>query len=135
MIGSHTKMKEAVLDASVAIKWFIKEDGDAEAKKLLEFLQSKTLCVYVPQLFFFEVGNIVSLHSEVSENAAERFIESLFSLELKAEEVTPEYLGAVVKTSRQYKITAYDAAYVVLAHLLNVDLITADKRLKEKVKL
>ena len=41
----------------------------------------------------------------------------------------------VIKASRQNRISAYDASYVTLARLLNVDLITADKKLKEKVNL
>ena len=114
-------MKELVLDASVAIKWFIKEDGDARAKRLLKSFKSGSLEVYVPQIFFFEIGNIVSLHTEIPIDSTSRFLESLFSLGLKTENVTEEYLKDVIKASRQNRISAYDASYVTLARLLNAD--------------
>jgi len=128
-------MKELVLDASVAIKWFIKEDGDGRAKRLLKSLKSGSLEVYVPQIFFFEIGNVVSLHTEIPIESTNRFLEALFSIGLKTENVTEEYLEDVIKTSRHNRISAYDASYVTLARLLNTDLITADKKLKEKVNL
>lgn len=128
-------MKELVLDASVAIKWFIKEEGDAWAKRLLRSFRSGSLEVYVPQIFFFEISNIASLHTEIPIDSAGRFLESLFSLGLKTENVTGEYMKDVIKTSRQHHISAYDASYVALAQVLKADLITADKKLKEKVNL
>lgn len=128
-------MKELVIDASVAVKWFIKEDGDIKAKRLLRSVKSGLLSPYVPQIFFFEVGNIISLHTELTLSTVNRFLESLFSLGLKTENVTRGYLGRVTEVSRHYNITAYDAAYVALAQLLGLTFLTADQKLKERVKL
>mgnify|MGYP001562873769 CR=1 FL=1 len=128
-------MKDIVLDASVAIKWFIKEEGDAEAKRLLKSLKSGSLIAYVPQIFFFEIGNVFSLHTEIPIDSVGRFLDSLFSLGLKTENVTEEFLEGVIRASHQNNITAYDASYITLAKLLNADLITADKKLKDKIKL
>ena len=128
-------MKDLVLDASVAVKWFVVEEGRPKARNILKDLQLGLTKVYVPQIFFFEIANVFSFHVGIFEDDLNEHLETLFSLGIKSELTTKEFIATSLEAAKKFKITSYDAAYVALAQLLNVDLITADKKLKDKVKL
>lgn len=128
-------MKDLVLDASVAVKWFVVEEGRPKARKILKDLQAGQVHIYVPQIFFFEVANVFSFHVGINENDLAKYLEFLFSSGIESELTTKELISSSLDLSKQRKITSYDASYVALAQSLKVDLITADKKLKEKVNL
>jgi predicted nucleic acid-binding protein len=52
-------MTKLVVDASVAIKWFIPEPLSVEARRILDDYQAGTLSLLAPDLINAEVGNIV----------------------------------------------------------------------------
>ena len=52
-------MTKLVVDASVAIKWFLPEPLSEEARQILDEYQAGRLSVLAPDLIYAEVGNIV----------------------------------------------------------------------------
>jgi predicted nucleic acid-binding protein len=52
-------MDKAVIDSSVAIKWFVVEPHSNDARRVLNEYQSGTLSLLAPDLIDAEVGNIV----------------------------------------------------------------------------
>lgn len=50
---------KAVIDSSVAIKWFVVEPYSDDARRVLNEYQSGTLSLLAPDLMYAEVGNIV----------------------------------------------------------------------------
>src|SRR5437867_12527076 len=52
-------MTKLVVDASVAIKWFLPEPLSLEARRILDDYQAGTLSLLAPDLINAEVGNIV----------------------------------------------------------------------------
>jgi predicted nucleic acid-binding protein len=51
-------MDKAVIDSSVAIKWFVVEPYSDDARRVLNEYQSGTLSLLAPDLIYAEVGNI-----------------------------------------------------------------------------
>jgi len=49
-----------VLDASVALKWFIDEEGSESARKILLDLQESPSEFIIPELFFIEMLSVLS---------------------------------------------------------------------------
>ncbi|GAB4484717.1 MAG: type II toxin-antitoxin system VapC family toxin [Thermodesulfovibrionales bacterium] len=124
-----------VLDASVVLKWlFEDEDGVLRAARLKDGHVSGEETVAVPDLLFYEIGNVLATKTRISdEDIAEAF--SLlwdFSLE-RFDFGLEDYLGAL-DLSRRYRITLYDAAYVELSRRLKTRFVTADRKLYEKIK-
>ena len=128
-------MNSLVIDASVALKWFVEEDGSLKARKLLKDLQRGLLSVYVPQPFFFEVANFVSRRCGADALLVEKSLDLFFSLDFQTEAISAEFIENTVSFARRYGLTAYDASYLALADLYEVPLLTSDRKLKEKVKL
>lgn len=126
---------DLVLDASVALKWFIDEEGSHKARRLMRSIKGGKVLVYVPAVFSFEVANILSLKENISSELLFSSIRFLYSLGLQSGINSEEFLEKSVRISRDFKITVYDASYVALAQDLKIDLLTADKKLKDKVKL
>lgn len=122
---------DAVLDASVAIKVFLDEEGSAEARALV----ASGARFIAPALVMAEVASVLLKR-------------------LRREEITPAFAKGVIKraptlfdelarveslTERAFAIaadhqlSAYDALYVALAEDRNWPLATADLRLASRI--
>ena len=124
-------MKDTVVNASVALKWFVWEDGSEQALQLLDTITS----FYVPDIFLMELDAILSRKVRKREmkttDAWEKWsqIRKLPYLPTeydKIEEFT-------FRLSTEFSITLYDAAYLATAVDREATLYTADKRLSNGV--
>jgi predicted nucleic acid-binding protein len=116
---------EAVLDASVVLKWFTQapERGQAEARALRGDYQAGRLAVVVPSLLFLELLNVAGRRWGWDELALGELAGALDGLLFEAAE--PELARVAVWVARG--LTAYDAAYVALAEERAVPLVTDDE--------
>jgi predicted nucleic acid-binding protein len=117
-------LREAVLDASVVLKWFHQE-GEANAnaaRKLRRDFEAGELRVLAPPLLWLEIINVAARRWRWSASQLDRLACSL--PELGFEEIEPELDGVAEWAARG--LTAYDAAYVAAAEEAGVPLITDD---------
>ena len=124
-----------VLDASVVLKWLFDEEvGSDHAARLKDAHVSGREIVAVPDLLFYEVGNVLATRTRLPDEAISEAFSLLWDFGLERFELgLDEYQGALALT-RKYKITLYDAAYIELGRRLKCQFVTADKKLYEKVK-
>jgi predicted nucleic acid-binding protein len=115
---------EAVLDASVVLKWFARtpERGQPEARALRGDYQGGRLAVVVPSLFFLELLNVAGRRWGWDELALGELAGALQDLLFEVAE--PELAQVAAWAFRG--LTAYDAAYVALAEERAVPLLTDD---------
>jgi predicted nucleic acid-binding protein len=115
---------EAVLDASVVLKWFHSEGEEnvEAARRLREHFEAGELRALAPPLLWLEVLNIAARRWRWTEKQLEQLAASL--PELGFELLEPELPDIARWTARG--LTAYDAAYVALAEQTGVELITDD---------
>ena len=124
-------MNRCVLDASVALKWYVPEVHSALALQVLESHQAGELSLHVPDLFLAEAGNILwkkVRRGELSERDMEEISRSLLSVP-KTVYSTELLLPAALKLAHALDATVYDSLYLALAGLLDCPLITADQKL------
>jgi predicted nucleic acid-binding protein len=115
-----------VVDASIAAEILLGRPGDAAA---LERLFGTTEDMHAPQLFSVEVANVIRgawLDRDISDEAGQMAISFLraFPISLHSHEPLLDRAWAL-----RQNVTAYDGMYVALAELLDVPLITRDRRL------
>ena len=116
-----------VIDASVAIKWFVKESGHDEALDLLD--QSEPL--QAPDFIVPEVANIAwkkCLRGEITREQAHTLVATL-----------PHYVSVLhasvglversLNLSLALKHPVYDCLYIACVEYTDGVLVTADKRL------
>ena len=118
-----------VIDASVAIKWFIEENLSAEAGAILDRGEP----LFAPDLLLAEIGNVLwkkVTRGEVARGQAEVIVTALpdcFSRLWPCRELA----GRALELAFALDHPAYDCFYLACAEAAGGTLITADKRLNE----
>ncbi|MFZ3211652.1 MAG: type II toxin-antitoxin system VapC family toxin [Terriglobales bacterium] len=127
-------MTLAVIDASVAAKWFLPARGETlmdEAFHLLRRYAKGELQLLVPDLFWAELANIfwkAIRQRRWEKPAAERALASLDERRL-ATVSSRSVLEVAFGIATAFDRTVYDALYVALAVHAKAQFITADERL------
>ncbi len=119
-----------VVDASVGIKLFVDEPLSEKAQSLFEKLtEDPPVELYVPDLFYIECTNILLKYMRRFGRSLEDSQADLADLHTHALKPvsTAELMEDAIVLASQKNLTAYDACYAVLAHILNIQLITADE--------
>lgn len=119
-------MSRYVVDASVAIKWYLPEIYDVESQRLLD----ETNELLVPDLLYSEVGNILWKKiraGEIQEQQGQAVLQSLNQLPLQVFPAFPLVLLALEIANQTHR-TVYDSLYLALAVKENALLVTADER-------
>ena len=121
-----------VVDASVAVKWLVEEEGHLLALSFLE----QNLSVVAPDLIFSEVANVLwkkLRRGEVTREQAERGCRAL-----------PRFIDGVVSGAsliedaltfaRRFDHPVYDCIYLACAQQQGTKLLTADRKFVAQLK-
>lgn len=129
-------MNDLVLDASLALQWFLEDETDR--KYSLQVLASlNTKRAVVPVLWFYEVGNGLLMEQRrkrITTQQAEAFLKNLRRLPIDATEQTASEILELPNLARQYALTNYDPAYLALASRTGLPLATNDNALREAAR-
>ncbi|KKR86687.1 MAG: hypothetical protein UU32_C0012G0005 [Candidatus Woesebacteria bacterium GW2011_GWB1_41_10] len=130
-------MKTFVVDSSVCLKWVLDDEIDTEpAKELQKRYLNEEINLIAPDLWFYEILNILkstklrkpSIPNKSLETRLLDLLQSSPSL-IDMSELGPQCLKYAINLG----ITAYDSAYITLAHAHGFTLITADNKLASKI--
>ena len=130
-------MKRIVIDASVALKWFLFDEEHTQAAlDLLERFTFHGMQIVAPFLLEYEVLNgllIAGKKGRIEQDKMMMAVEGFLGLEIEKKDISSTYQG-VLHFSDIYDLTAYDSSYLSLAAEEGIELITADERMYKKVK-
>jgi predicted nucleic acid-binding protein len=126
------KAEAFVLDCSVTMAWYFKDEADPYADAARTALGG--VGAAVPALWPLEVANILALgerRKRSTEAEAAVWLGLLRRLPIRVDEETPARAWTdVLHVARRHGLSAYDAAYLELALRLGLPLATLDDRLK-----
>jgi len=125
-----------VVDASVGVKWFIRErEADREVALALRrhHIEGKTRMI-VPELFLLEVPNAIKAGRKGTEDELAQVLTTLADLDIQVEQHALPVLRKTNAIAWAYNLTWYDAVYVALAEILGFPCVTADNALLRKMK-
>jgi len=123
-----------VIDASVAVKWFIPEADSDEAVKLRDRHIEGSLTLMAPDLLVYEVANALSYHPDLPVDEVKEDLEALLMLDLDLIQPSGEFVSSIAEDARKYQVSVYDSSYLALAEATSSSLITADRKLYDKAK-
>lgn len=121
-----------VIDASVALKWFVNEINTKMALEVREELTHNIIPI-VPHLFFYEIANVLRYKPEFGSNDVKEIIHTLKEFQFKIESFDNDLIDITINIAYEYGITIYDASYVAISKKLQTNLITADNKLYTKL--
>lgn len=125
-------MNGYVVDASVAIKWYVPETLSEQADHLLEESATAGVMLLAPDLIIAEMGNIVWKKHRLGElkptEAQQILIEIQEHLPIRLSASSLLLQGAW-EIARLYERSMYDALYLALAEERRAIFITADERI------
>lgn len=129
MSGSPAAPMDLVLDASVAIKWYVPEVLATEARRFM----TAGFSMHVPSFFHAECGNTiwkkVVQRRELDHEIGREILEELLIYPKEVHEAEGLVLVAydVSLTVGSTKLALYDFIYLALAISLDCRLVTADR--------
>ncbi len=125
-------MSDFVLDASLALQWFLEDEADRKySLAVLASLSEKH--ALVPMLWFYEVGNGLLMayrRKRIALDQIDGFLMRLKALPIQAAQQTPAEILELPALAEVRGLTNYDAAYLAVAKRFGVPLATTDKDLR-----
>lgn len=126
------RIHELVVDASVALKWFVEEDDSKKALDVLDYITEKAIPI-VPTLFFYEISNVLRYKPEFGIKDIQDVLSALLGFGFRVISLQDNIGDLTIELAFLYGITVYDASYIALSKKKEVDLITADEKLFRKI--
>lgn len=120
-------MKPVVVDASVAAKWFLPEDGVEQARRLLDGRHA----LLAPDLLWVEVASVAWKYARkgvLTRIEAERLVEHSLMFPVETHPCEP-LLPDAVRLALEHDRTVYDSLYLALAIRESATLVTEDAKL------
>ena len=118
----------AVIDASVAAKWFLTEPESETSLALRRDHVEGRVVLNAPVFLPFEVANALRYHALLGAEPVAAAVSKLFGVQIRLDPPTPESLSQAVDVAYRTGLTVYDASYLALAERLDSTLYSADER-------
>jgi len=128
------RKEKVVADASVVTKWYSKEKDSEKAIEYMERHVAGSVELVAPALLVYEVANALNCKPDFTEEDVKSSIGALVDLSLTVEMPSKELMKRAVTVARDSDLSIYDSCYIALAEQLNVTMVTADRRLRDKTR-
>jgi len=117
-----------VVDASIAAAWFLPDEANLFADKVLQRVASDG--ALVPDLFWHEMRNVLTLSCRRQRLSRDEVRRSMLRLtQLNLATATSLDGELILALTERHQLTAYDAAYLALAIASKLPLTTLDRQL------
>jgi predicted nucleic acid-binding protein len=119
-------MRFVVIDASVAVKWYVNETGSEKAVSLLD---NDDLLFLAPDIFLPELTNALLRQRRTGQLTDQALDKALGDVSFSAPELVPSgrLLDRAVVVARALSHPLYDCIYLALAERWETVLVTADE--------
>lgn len=117
-----------VLDASLAVKWFVPEPMSVEARSLLGHLRTGDLELVAPESIVAEYGHALRklvLGGKLTKDETPGLVADFLALELPLVGLRP-LAEEAMRLTVAHMATFYDALYIALAEREDLKVLTAD---------
>lgn len=122
-----------IIDASIAIKWFIEEEGQQTAFEILERAIEKPNLFSVPELFYFELAHVLNRVLGKLNNSQKRLYEKTLHLGIQRIPMSPELHQSICEF-QSMGLSGYDAAYVAVAKNMSGIWLTFDTKAHKRIQ-
>jgi predicted nucleic acid-binding protein len=128
-------MTKYVVDASVCLKWVIKENDFETARNILRRAHDGEFSLLAPELLVYEIVNALSsgvLRGKFTKAQSLAIIKEFLTV-IPTTITLVDKLPVCIENCLKYGISGYDSAYVTLAKDNGLVLISSDLKLVTKI--
>ncbi|RJQ60356.1 MAG: hypothetical protein C4530_08015 [Desulfobacteraceae bacterium] len=126
-----------VIDASVALKWYLPdEEGVEKAIYLLDAFMKDQITLHAPSLIDWEFINamwVAGRTGRIVPDDRDAAVQNFLALDI-AKTHAKGMSESVLSFATEFQRSCYDSAYLALSSNLKVPFVTADKRLYNAVE-
>ena len=90
--------------------------------------------IIVPDLMLYELSNALRYNKRFNGEDVKNAIKSIIDMDIEILTPFSEAINLSVEIAFKYNATYYDAYYIAMAQVLNMDYVMADRRLFDKCK-
>jgi predicted nucleic acid-binding protein len=126
--------EQYVVDASVAIKWFVDEEKSEIARNLLRNAELETIRLFTPDILLYEIGNALGKGKHFGRQDIVDALDVLLDSSVEVRNLDRSLIAQSASFMERYGLTFYDASYAALAHTLSIPLISENLKDQGKVK-
>ncbi len=120
--------RDALLDTSVAVKWFVTEEDSERAADLQQAHLRDDLQLHAPDILLMESANALR-YAGLSEERILQDLETFSALGIEIIPFSIDILNSAVNLSLEHDLAVYDAYFLALAQTMEIPLITADRKM------
>jgi predicted nucleic acid-binding protein len=124
--------EEALLDTSVAVKWFVTEEDSERALDLQQAHLRDYLQLHAPDVLLMESANALR-YAGLTEEIILQDLQTFFALEVEIIPFSIDVLNSAVALSLEHDLAVYDAYFLALAQATEIPLITADRKMLSRL--
>lgn len=127
---------DVAVDASVILAAFFPDESSSQAHLLMENYALGRVTFWAPRLLILELLNaclVAKKRNRIDECVLNDLAAAIAALDVRWVDVEKNPLQ-MFSVSKQYSLTAYDAAYIVAAQMKGCKLVTGDLKMYEAVK-
>ncbi|MBU1130378.1 type II toxin-antitoxin system VapC family toxin [Patescibacteria group bacterium] len=126
-------MEKIVIDTSVVVKWFVKENDFLSARNLLDRYKKGKVVFVIPKILFLELINALFFGAgKYRDDELKTALLSLVALRCEIVDMDIDLFFSVSELMNKFGVAAYDALFIALAKRENIYLISADKKHHKK---
>ena len=123
-----------VVDASVAVKWFTREEFSDSAARLLAMHREGKVSLASPYLLTYEVANALRYNPGFGIQDVKRAVRALEGLQVSLFPPAGELMDISAEVAFTHGLSFYDSTYVALAMATKSTFYTADREVVKKVQ-
>lgn len=132
--GENQNGNALVLDNSVMMRWLFDDGSPADrryAASVFQYIQASQCSVLVPYVWVYEAAFVVNYYVQQGDIEQEEGSSHLESLHDLSSVIADWHSPAVLfEFSHQHGLSAYDAAYLILARSQGIPIATLDKKMR-----
>ena len=125
--------RAALLDTSVAVKWFIREEDSEKAVDLRHAHGRAEILLHAPDILLLELTNALRYSPLVSAEEIPQALRLFPGLGITIIPFDLDALISSVPLSLEHDLAVYDAYFLALARAMEIPLITADQRMLSRL--
>lgn len=123
-----------VVDASVAVKWYLDEESSEKAIELRRRWNASGTRVLVPDFLRLEFTNAISGQKHLTSAEKRRMVHNLLETPFDTPITDPDMIKDALELSLKLNASVYDCLYLAFAIGNKAVLVTADAKFAAKAK-